>query len=169
MAFPVAGSVRVFLSGPDGREVTLYHVEPGSSCVLSASCILGGSQFPAMAEVERDLVAWVVSAEVFREWIAGSEFWRGFVFRLLGERMACVLSKLEEVSFERVEARLARRLVAVESDSMRITQEQLAAETGTAREVISRIFERWRKAGWIATARGSVRLLDRHALEKAAG
>jgi CRP/FNR family transcriptional regulator len=87
MAFPVTGAERVYLVSQEGREITLYHIKPGGSCVLTASCILGGSGFPALAEVEKEVLAWAVLAAVFREWVAHSEFWRRYVFQLLGERV----------------------------------------------------------------------------------
>lgn len=165
MAFPVTGCVRVYLIGEEGREITLYRVEPGSSCVLSASCILGGSAFPALAEVERELVAWVVPADVFKRWVAESGFWRNFVFQLLGERMATVLARLEETTFDRLDARLARLIVAANSDDVNLTHQRLANELGSAREVISRTLERWRQAGWIDSHRGGITVLDRPAIE----
>ena len=76
MAFPVTGTIRVYLVSREGREITLYRIKPGGSCVLTASCILGGSGFPALAEVEKEVLAWAVPAAVFREWVARSKFWR---------------------------------------------------------------------------------------------
>ena len=58
MAFPVTGTIRVYLVSREGREITLYRIKPGGSCVLTASCILGGSGFPALAEVEKEVLAW---------------------------------------------------------------------------------------------------------------
>ncbi|MEI8290852.1 MAG: Crp/Fnr family transcriptional regulator [Verrucomicrobiota bacterium] len=163
MAFPISGAVRVYLVSREGREITLYRIKPGGTCVLTASCILGGSGFPALAEVEKEVLAWAVPAGVFREWVSRSEFWRHYVFQLLGERLAAVLARLEETSFVRVDLRLARLLLAsgVEWTG---THQRLAVEIGTAREVISRILERWRSAGWIATKRGGVKILNRAAL-----
>jgi CRP/FNR family transcriptional regulator len=168
MVFPTAGAVRVYLIGTEGREVTLYRVEPGSSCVLSASCILGASGFPAVAQVESDLVAWVVPAAVFRDWVDRSAFWREFVFRLLGERLAAVLARLEETTFGRVDARLARLLLAGGAE-LQVTHQELANDIGTAREVVSRILERWKAEGWLESRRGSVRVLDPDALGRISG
>jgi len=168
MAFPSTGAVRVYLVSREGREITLYRIKPGDSCVLTASCILGGAGFPALAEVEKEVIAWAVPAAVFREWVARSEFWRHYVFQLLGERLAVVLAKLEETSFERVDLRLARILLSG-SNEWTGTHQRLAVEVGTAREVISRILERWRSAGWIETKRGCIKILNRPALQAQSG
>lgn len=163
MAFPTTGAVRVYLVSPEGREITLYHVNPGSSCVLTASCILGGSGFPALAEVQKEVLAWIVPAAAFREWVAQSEFWRHYVFQLLGDRLATVLARLEETNFDRIDLRLARILLAGGNEWLG-THQSLAVDVGTAREVVSRTLDRWRTAGWIATQRGRITILDRPAL-----
>ena len=164
MAFPITGTVRVYLVSREGREITLYRIKPGGACVLTASCILGGSGFPALAEVEKEVLAWAVPAAVFREWVARSEFWRHYVFQLLGDRLAAVLMRLEETSFERVDLRLARLLLA-SGDEWNGTHQRLAVEIGTAREVISRILARWQSADWIETKRGRIKILNRAALQ----
>ena len=168
MAFPVTGAVRVYLVSLGGREITLYRIQPGGACVLTASCILGGAGFPALAEVEKETLAWAVPAAVFREWVARSEFWRGYVFQLLGSRLAAVLARMEETAFDRVDARLARRLLAG-GPEWRGTHQRLAVEVGTAREVVSRVLERWRAAQWIETARGRLKILNRAALQAQTG
>ena len=165
MAFPVAGTVRVYLISSEGREMTLYRIEPGSACVLTASCILGGVKFPAMDEVEKELFAWTVPAAVFHQWVNRSEFWRRFVFQLLGQRLASVLARLEETSFDRVDCRLARLLLLNGSDEWIGSHERLAVDVGSAREVVSRTLMRWRTAGWIETWRGGIKVLDRAALQ----
>ena len=169
MAFPIAGTVRVYLVSSEGREMTIYRIEPGSACVLTASCILGGSKFPVMAEVEKELFAWAVPAAVFHEWVNRSQFWRHFVFRLLGERLASVLARLEETSFDRVDSRLARLLLLNSSDEWIGSHERLAVDVGSAREVISRTLIRWRTAGWIQTWRGRIKVLNRAALQAQTG
>ena len=164
MAFPITGAVRVYIVSREGREITLYRIKPGGACVLTASCILGGSGFPALAEVEKEVLAWAVPAAVFREWVARSKFWRQYVFQLLGDRLAAVLARMEETSFDRVDLRMARLLLAG-GNEWAGTHQRLAVEVGTAREVISRILERWRSAGWIETERGRIKILNREALQ----
>lgn len=168
MAFLITGLVRVYLISPEGREISLYHIEPGGACVLTASCILGGSGFPAIAEVQQEVLAWAVPAEAFREWVNRSEFWRRYIFQLLGDRLATVLARLEEISFDGVDSRLARVLLSG-SDDWFGTHERLAVDVGTAREVISRILDRWRTVGWIETRRGNIKILNRAALQALTG
>ena len=172
MAFVTEGSVRAYLLGADGREVTLYRVRDGHGCVLSASCLLGRTPFPASAATEATTAGWAVPAEAFREWMDRHRYWRNYVFGLIGERLAAVLGRFEEVAFQRLDTRLARLLLSrtePTASALRITQTQLADELGSAREVISRALGRWRAAGVVRSARGEIRILDRTRLGQLAG
>lgn len=163
MAFAMHGTLRVYLVGMDGREITLYRVREGESCVLSAACILGNRRFPASAEIESDLSGLLVPAPAFREWVGQEPFWREYVFGLLGERLASVLAQFESTAFDPVEARIARWLLdTAHGDPLiaSITQQALANELGSAREVVNRVLNRWRATGWVSLDRGVIQLLD---------
>ncbi len=163
IAVLLSGTVRVFKIGETGREITLYRFDQGESCILTANCILGSHQFPAIAVVERDAEAIVIPASAFREWVNRYELWRDYVFDLLSRRLASVMAIVDDVAFRRMDARiadfLARRLSA-SAPHMRMTHQQIAAELGTSREVVSRILEDFSAAGLIATGRGTITLLD---------
>lgn len=168
IAFPVSGSIRVYLTGPDGRDATLYRIGAGQACVLTAACILGRNVFPANAQVEEETRGLSVASETFRAWVEQVPFWREYVFGLLSDRLAAVLLQFEQACFERIEVRLARWLVAHAApgtNTARATQQQIAADLGTAREVVGRALHRWRRAGLVATRRGEVLLRDRPRLE----
>ena len=156
----------------NGREITLYRVEHGHGCVLTASCILGGSGFPASAVVETEATGSAVPADRFRAWVGGHPFWREYVFRMIGERMATVLARFEESAFDRFETRLARlfmdRLNAGET-LIPTTHQQLADELGSSREVVSRALERWQAAGLVKLHRGAIEVLRGAEVTRIAG
>lgn len=166
LAFLQTGSIRVYLMSSEGREITLYRVGPGESCVLTAACLLGGTPFPASATVEQAVQGYLVPAAEFRTWVNRHEFWQRYVFRLLGKRLAAVLARLEEATFVRVDVRLAAQLLdrAGTVGLVPLTHQSLASDLGTAREVVSRILKRWQQAGWVQLERGAVRLVDTSAL-----
>ncbi len=158
--FPVAGGIRVFQTGAEGREVTLYQIDAAESCVLSASCAIGEQSFPATAVVSASGRAWAVPAVEFRAWIERHPFWRRYVFALIARRLGEVLAKLEDVAFRRVDARLAACLLGRDDDGLVSgTQQQLADELGSAREVVSRTLAAWRAKGLVEPGRGRVRIL----------
>lgn len=172
MAFVVTGCVRVYLLGQDGREITLYRVEHGHGCVLTASCILGRSGFPASAVVETEATGSAVPADQFRAWVGEHPFWREYVFRMIGKRMATVLARFEEAAFDRFETRLARLFTGRrEAGEVLIptTHQQLADELGSSREVVSRALERWQAAGLVKLHRGAIEVVRGAELTRIAG
>ena len=163
VAFLATGSVRVFQVGAEGREVTLYRIERDECCILTVVCLLGGQPFPALATAETDVRAWVVPAGRLRDWVARHPFWRDYVFALLGRRLGEVLLRMEDVAFRRVDVRLAealRRRAGPRGRFITVTQQQLADELGTAREVVSRVLARLKADGALRLARGRIELLD---------
>lgn len=163
LAFLVKGSVRVCKRSPNGRQVTLYRVHPGEACVLTTCCVLRQSAFPADAFTEGEIEALVVSADAFRTWFESEPFWRRFVIELVSDRIGQLLGLVDAVVFKRTDVRLAQYLLTharVDSGSVELTHEAAAAEIGTAREVVSRILERFASVGVVQTQRGRVEILD---------
>ena len=167
------GRVRVFKIGETGREITLYRFARGESCILTASCILSDRQFPAIATVEEPVEAFVVPHTVFQHWVDTFPAWRTYVFQLLAQRLATVMAILDEVAFQRMDVRIAafllRRLPAeTNALTLTLTHQQIAAELGSSREVISRILADFVACGLVHVARGSVTILDRDGLQRRA-
>ena len=165
----VSGRMRVFKLGESGQEITLYHVGPGEACPLNVSCILSDRPVPAMARVEDDVEAIVVPAPAFRAWIGEYEPLRMFVFQMFSTRLTEVMSLVEEVAFRRMDQRLARRLVELLVDepsdgSVETTHAEIAADLGTAREVVSRLLKEFERLGAISLSRGRILLRDRAVL-----
>lgn len=171
IAILLSGVVRVFKVGETGREITLYRFAQGESCILTANCILGHTEFPAIAVVERDAEAVMIPATTFREWVARYEPWRDYVFNLLSRRLAMVMAIVDEVAFRRMDRRIAdllsRRLSPAQPQA-RLTHQEIAAELGTSREVVSRILQDFADSGLIATGRGTITLLDAERLAQRA-
>lgn len=162
----LAGTVRVYKVGENGREITLYRVEENQSCILTASCILSHLPFPALAVVETEAQAMMIPAPVVRGWVAEHEIWRTYLFGLLSERLSDVITTVEEVAFRRVDERIAELLIGRASTNapLAITHQQIAFEIGTAREVVSRILKDFERQGLIAQGRGSITISNRAGL-----
>ncbi len=171
IALLVSGVVRVYKIGENGREITLYRFGNGQSCILTANAILNQKTFPALATVEQDADAIMVPADTFRAWIDRYELWRDFVFKLLSQRLASVIEIVDEVAFRRMDARLASLLVerARSVNPIRLTHQEIAAELGTSREVISRLLEDFTESGLIRLGRGQIEVLDAAGLQSRAG
>jgi len=167
IALLISGVVRVYKIGETGREITLYRFGLGQSCILSANAIISQKSFPAIATVEEDAEAVIIPADIFREWVRRYDLWREFVFELLSERLSTVMAIVDEVVFQRLDRRVASLLLnqARVQNPMRITHQEIAAELGSSREVISRILEDFSREGLIHSGRGTIEILDFESLE----
>lgn len=163
----IDGTVRVQQSSDTGREIILFRVEGGESCVLSSAFLLAHPNHSAEGVAETDITAVAIPRGVFDDLLGRSKTLREFVFQAYARRIADLFRVIDEVAFGRIDVRLAERLLALarEGDAVQATHQQLAAELGTAREVVSRQLTEFQRRGWIALARGRVELSDRAALE----
>jgi CRP/FNR family transcriptional regulator len=162
IALLISGVVRVYKIGETGREITLYRFGLGESCILTANAILSQQTFPAIATVEKEAEAVMIPSDTFRDWVRRYDLWRSFVFELLSQRLASVMAIVDEVAFRRVDARLASFLLerSRAQNPLRLTHQDIAAELGSSREVISRILEDFAAQGAIHSTRGMIEVLD---------
>ncbi len=165
----VEGGVRVRLTAASGREVTLYRIAPGGSCMLTTSCLLGHENYPAEAITESNVVAVAIPRRSFEDLLEKSTPFRRLVFDGFAARLKSVIAKIEELSFTGIDARLARVLLDCDGrDVARITHQEISVELGTAREVVSRHLKRFELERWVDLGRGRVTIIDRVGLEKIA-
>ncbi|MBK9745880.1 MAG: Crp/Fnr family transcriptional regulator [Anaerolineae bacterium] len=166
IALLVSGVVRVYKVGESGREITLYRFGTGESCVLTANAILSQQSFSAIATVERDAEAIMIRADVFQGWVRRYPVWLDFVLDLLSQRLASVMEIVDEVAFRRMDLRVAALLLdrSRRRNPIEITHQEIAAELGSSREVISRILESFTRQGLVQLARGTVEVLDARTL-----
>lgn len=167
IALLVSGVVRVYKVGETGREITLYRFGTGESCVLTANAILSSQSFSAIATVEQDAEAIMIPADTFRGWVRRYDAWLRFVLDLFSQRLASVMEIVDEVAFRRMDIRVAAFLLerSPSRHPIQITHQEIAAELGSSREVISRILESLTRQGMIRMGRGTVEIADRRGLE----
>jgi len=161
-----AGRVRVQQLGENGREIVLYRVAAGETCILTTACLLGGDHYPAEGITETPVRAKIVGRADFDALVARSARFRAFVFAGYGRRVAQLMRVIDDVTFRRIDGRLARLLVERrgEHDVVSMTHQGLAMELGSAREVVSRQLKSFERAGWIRLARGRIEVIDLAAL-----
>lgn len=167
----LGGEVRVQLTSSGGREVTLYRISPGGSCILTTSCLLSDERYPAEAVAEADTEALAIPSTGFQWALEHSAQFRSFVFDSFSHRLSHVIRRIEEIAFTAIDSRLATVLLELDQKGIdAITHQALAVEIGTAREVISRHLKRFRADGLVRLERGKVSVSDRTRLaELAAG
>ena len=164
------GTVRVQQLAENGREIVLYRVHAGESCVLTTACLLAYEDYSAEGIAETAVTAVAIPRTVFDELVASSAEFRNFVFSAYSRRITDLFLVIEEIAFRRMDIRLAQRLIELAKDGVvAATHQQMAAELGTAREVVSRQLSEFQRREWVAQSRGEIRILDRKALEDLAG
>jgi CRP/FNR family transcriptional regulator len=161
------GTVRVQQLSESGREIMLYRVNAGESCVLTTACLLAYEDYSAEGIAETDVSAVAIPRSVFDDLVSQSEIFRRFVFSAYSRRITDLFYIIEEIAFRRVDLRLAQKLIerAHGTDEVKATHAQMASELGTAREVVSRQLSEFQRRGWIVQSRGEIHLADRPALE----
>lgn len=167
----IDGSIRVQQVSDQGREIVLYRVLAGESCPLTTACLMGFEDYQAEAVAETDITAVAIPRSTFDALIAQSPEFRRFVFTAFSRRVTDLFRVIDDVAFGRMDIRLAHKLLEL-ADAAGIvtaTQQQLASELGSAREVVSRVLTEFRRRGWIESTRGTIELRDRAALANLAG
>lgn len=156
------GTVRVQQISDQGREIVLYRVHAGESCVLTTACLLAYEDYSAEGIAETDVQAVAIPRTVFDDLISQSKTFRQFVFSAYSRRITDLFMVIEEVAFHRVDIRLAQRLLelAGKDQVINATHQQMAAELGTAREVISRQLQEFHRRGWVSQTRGAIKVTN---------
>ena len=151
----------------DGGWITHF---PGESCALTTACLMSFEDYPAEAIAEDDIKAVALPREAFDEMVATSAEFRRFVFTAFSTRITDLFRMIEEVAFARMDIRLAHKLIELSHGAVTVasTQQQLASELGTAREVVSRVLGELARCGSISIGRGTITIANRAALDKLA-
>ena len=164
----VEGSVKVFARAENGREVLLYRVQGGQSCTLTTACLFANNKYPAESITETELKALLIPAQHFNQGLEQSADFRRMVFNAYAQKLTDIISLVEDISVGRIDIRLAKMLMQhiVGDMVIHVTQQTLATELGTAREVISRQLKEFEHNGWLKLHRGNIEIIDNSALEE---
>jgi CRP/FNR family transcriptional regulator len=167
----VKGSIRVHRVTESGREIVLYRVSADETCILTTASLLAAEAYAAEGVAETDVVAYVLGAERFNALMASSASFRALVFDGYSKRLAMLMARIEEILCTRVNVRLAERLLALKDDAnhVTITHQSLAADLGTAREVIGRELKTFERSGWVRLSRGAIEVTNSTALDALIG
>jgi CRP/FNR family transcriptional regulator len=163
--FPLllSGSIRVIKAAASGRELLLYRVCAGESCILTSSCLLGHTRYQARGVVEEEVELVALSPAAFRALISKCEPFRDYIFSLFSERLTDLMQLVSAVAFQKLDQRLAGLLLA-RHNPVHATHQALADELGCAREIVSRLLKHFAEAGMVRLAREQIEVVDAAAL-----
>jgi CRP/FNR family transcriptional regulator len=167
--FPLllSGCVRVIKAAPNGRELQLYRVGAGESCILTSSCLLGHATYRARGIVEQEVEMVVLPPAAFRTLMAECAPFRDYIFSLFAERLTDLMELVSAVAFQKLDQRLAALLVNRPSPLL-TTHQALADELGSAREMVSRLLKGFSDQGWVRLGREQIEVVDTAALKRLA-
>jgi CRP/FNR family transcriptional regulator len=164
------GKVKVFTRAANGREILLYRLFTGDSCVLTTSCLLGNKNYPAEGKTESAVTALAIPVSQFNNALQQSTTFREMVFSAFSTHLSDLITLVEEVAFGKIDVRLAKHLLAHcdDEDILTSTHQNIATELGSAREVISRQLKELESKGLIQINRGNIKIIEATALQAVA-
>ena len=164
-AFVFNGSIRVQKVAENGRELVLYRVGQGETCILTTAAILSHDAYSAEAITEAPVHALLFPATPFRQALLACAPLQSFVFRNFQHRIADLLSLIDSITFQRIDQRLARWLIKTDLNLITMTHQEIARELGSAREVVSRTLKEFERKQWLKLSRGSIEIVDQKQLQ----
>lgn len=159
----IGGSIRVIRTDEDGREILLYYIKAGESCIMS---FLGGihhdtSKVKAIAEEQTEIL--FIPIDKVTELIKEYPEWLDYIFRLYHMRFEELLDVVNAVAFKKMDQRLLtlikKKCEIGHSMTLTVTHEQLANELGTVREVVSRLLKQMEVEGLVKLSRNKITLM----------
>lgn len=160
----LSGSIKVFKLDEEGKEILLYYIKPGESCVMSflgAACN-GTSKIRAVVEEQAEVLILPVHKAI--NLIRDNSAWLEFIFQLYNRRFEELLSVINAVVFQNVDVRLwdllKTKVKMLHTSELNITHQQVADELGTAREVVSRLLKQLEKKEKIVLSRNKIKVLS---------
>lgn len=164
--FVLNGAIRVSKISASGRELPLYRVTPGETCIITSSCLLGSVPYNARGTTESETTLVLLPQGLFVALLAQPPF-RTFIFNLFAERMADLMRLVEEVAFRKLDQRLAALLLG-KGRIVHATHQQLADELGSVREMVSRLLKGFSEQGLVALGREQIEIRDAAGLRRIA-
>jgi len=165
--FPLllSGNIRVIKAAANGRELQLYRVMPGESCILTSSCLLGNTRYHARGITEQAVEMVMLPAATFHTLLGRQEAFRSYVFHLFSDRLTDLMQLVSAVAFQKLDQRLANLLIS-KPGPIHATHQALADELGSAREIVSRLLKGFAEQGWVRLGREQIDITDAAALKK---
>lgn len=140
------GEVRVFKTSESGREITLYEMFSGDTCILNASSILSNNYYPANAQCVTDISLLLLPKNTFLDLISDYKEMRSFIFSFMSQRLTTIIELVDDIAFRKLDLRLKDFLIEkADNDVVSLTHQQIANDLGSSREVISRLLKEFEK------------------------
>lgn len=162
------GAIRAYLISEEGKKATIFRLHEGEFCMLTMSCAMSQITFDVEVEACEDCRLLLLPTELFSSVEQDNIYVKNFSLELMMERMSSLVEAVQQMMFLNLEQRLASYLLDEssqrKSDTIYLTQEQIAENIGSAREAVSRTLKRMKEKKLISVGRGCIHLLDKKEL-----
>ncbi len=159
----LSGSIKVIRTDEEGREILLYYIKPGESCIMSFLAGMHNDTSKIKAIVEEDAELLLIPVDKAKQWIRDFPEWTDFILNLYQKRFEELLEVVNAIAFQKADIRLMNLLnqksQLFNSREIKVTHQQLADETGLSREAVSRILKQLEKDGLLSIARNKIILM----------
>ena len=166
----LSGVLRVYIVSDEGREVTLFRIHAGETCVLSASCLLDSIQFDILIEAAETARTIVIPANVLRPIMDSNPYVGLYLYKQTAERFSDVMWMLQQILFLGADRRVAiflwDEMARRDQPVLHMTHDEIARNIGSAREVVSKVLKYLSEEGAVALKRGRVEIRDKEKLRK---
>lgn len=166
--FVIKGCLRAYILSDEGREITLFRLYDGDTCMLSASCVMDSITFDVFIDAEEDTEAFLINTEIYRGVASENVYFENYLLNKVIEHFSDVMWTMQQILFMSFDKRLAIFLTdeasKTGSDTIKLTHEQIAKYVGSAREVVSRMLKYFSQEGLVSVSRSGIEILDRKRL-----
>ena len=170
MIYVQKGSIRVYITNEEGREITLFHIGSGECCIMSASCVITGISLDVQLYAEEETEILAIHSGMVQKLMDSNIYVRCFAYELATKRFSDVVWVMQEILFARFDVRMARFLLSVYEKNgekkIQMTQEAIAKEVNSAREVVARMLKQFASDELIELNRGAILIKDFEGLKK---
>lgn len=168
LIFVLSGQLRVYVISEEGREVTLYRIREGETCVLSASCLLEAIAFDVFIEAVEETKVAVIPSVALNSVMKENPYVELFLNKSATERFSDVMWTMQQILFMRTDQRVAHflwdEMVQRKSMEIRLTHDEIARYIGSAREVVTKVVKYFAQEGIVSLGRGKIEIIDKEKL-----
>lgn len=154
------GALRAFLNSSEGKEITLYKLLDGDSCIFTASCVFNNINFNVNVEAIEDTEVIILPSQHLDSLSKNNIVFQQYLLHLTQSKMSEVVGIIEQILFTSFDKRLKSYLLEFNCSSIKITHNTIAKDLGTAREVVSRMLKQFENDGMIKLSRGAIEIID---------
>ena len=153
----LAGQLRAYILSEEGREVTLYRVQGGDTCVMSSSCLMDAIVFDVLIQAMEDTQVVTLPVTALSALSQRHPEVELFLYKTASERFSDIMWTMQQILFMGMDRRAAIFLwdeYTRQGPVLSMTHEEMARYIGSAREVVTKVLKYFAQEGIVSLRRG---------------